>query len=83
MGHWDLLGGMADANESPRAAAERELREKLGLSIKVGRIITLDRQPPHSPWDDQLVFTFDGGVLAEAQAGHLRIGDDELLASLS
>ncbi|WP_331461040.1 NUDIX hydrolase [Micromonospora tarapacensis] len=28
---WDLPGGMAEANEPPHLAAERELREELGI----------------------------------------------------
>jgi ADP-ribose pyrophosphatase YjhB (NUDIX family) len=75
---WDLPGGMAEANESPRAAAERELREELGLTLKVGRLLTLDWQPPHGPWDDQLIFTFDGGSVNVALTAAMQIDDSEL-----
>ena len=61
--HWDLPGGMAEANEPPRAAAERELREELGLTLAVGRLLVIDWDGPHGPWDDQLVLIFDGGTL--------------------
>jgi ADP-ribose pyrophosphatase YjhB (NUDIX family) len=77
--YWDLPGGMAEANESPRAAAERELREELGLTLEVGRLLTLDWQPAQGPWDDQLTFTFDGSVFDENQVGSLRVSDDELV----
>src|SRR4051812_23503587 len=30
---WDIPGGMVEANEPPRVAAERELREELGLTL--------------------------------------------------
>lgn len=76
--HWDLPGGMAEANEPPRAAAERELREELGLTAQVGRLLVLDWDAPHGPWDDQLVFVFDGGVLSRDQSAALRITDPEL-----
>jgi 8-oxo-dGTP pyrophosphatase MutT (NUDIX family) len=75
---WDLPGGMAEANEPPRAAAERELREELGLDIRVGRLLVLDWDGPHGPWDDQLVFVFDGDVLTDRQATTLHILDPEL-----
>jgi 8-oxo-dGTP diphosphatase len=77
---WDMPGGMAEANEPPRQAAERELREELGLELTVGRLLVLEWQPPHGPWDDLLTFVFDGGVLAEDTVHGLHIGDRELRA---
>ncbi|MGH3837923.1 MAG: NUDIX domain-containing protein [Pseudonocardiaceae bacterium] len=76
--YWDLPGGMAEFNEPPRIAAERELREELGLTITVGRVLVVDWDGPHGPWDDQLVFVFDAGPLTTAQAAGLRTTDDEL-----
>jgi ADP-ribose pyrophosphatase YjhB (NUDIX family) len=75
---WDMPGGMAEANEPPRAAAERELREELGLSISAGRLLALDWAAPHGPWDDQLVFVFDAGTLTADQVTALRTTDNEL-----
>lgn len=75
---WDLPGGMAEANEPPRAAAERELREELGLGVHVGRPLVLDWDGPHGPWDDQLVFVFDTDPLTTEQVANLRVTDAEL-----
>jgi hypothetical protein len=36
--------------------------------------------PPHGPWDDTLVFIFDGGVLPAATIEGLTITDDEISA---
>ncbi|MNC98496.1 hypothetical protein D3C83_164730 [compost metagenome] len=33
---------------------------------------------PHGPWDDQLAFIFDGGIIDEEAAGALRPHDKEL-----
>lgn len=75
---WDMPGGMAEANEPPRAAAERELREELGLHVTTGRLLVLDWVPPHGPWDDTLMFVFDGGILDQAAINAISIGDEEL-----
>jgi 8-oxo-dGTP pyrophosphatase MutT (NUDIX family) len=69
---------MAERNEPPRRAAERELVEELGVTMAVGRMLVLDWIAPHGPWDDQLVFIFDGGTLSGEQLARLRVIDPEI-----
>jgi 8-oxo-dGTP diphosphatase len=76
---WDLPGGMAEANEPPHQAAEREIREELDLDLKVNNLLVVDWVPPHGPWDDSLMFIFDVGPLTEQPRRALRLKDDELL----
>jgi 8-oxo-dGTP pyrophosphatase MutT (NUDIX family) len=75
---WDLPGGMAEANEPPLDAARREIAEELGLDYPGGRLLVVDWVAPHGPWDDSLVFIFDGGVLTVEQQAAIRQSDDEL-----
>jgi len=77
---WDLPGGMAEANEPPRKAVRREVREELGLELTVGRVLVVDWVAPHGPWDDLLMFVFDGGTLSEQQIHELKFIDGELRA---
>lgn len=76
--YWDLPGGMVEANESPRVAAEREISEELGFQAKIGHLLGIDWIGEHGPWDDQLVFVFDGGIIADAVIKELRITDSEI-----
>lgn len=75
---WDLPGGMAEADEPPHAAVERELREELGLDLHITNLLVVDWVSPHGPWDDSLMFIFDGGTLDDEQIAALNLLDGEL-----
>ncbi|RBM16064.1 NUDIX domain-containing protein [Streptomyces sp. PT12] len=77
---WDLPGGMVEANESPVEAASRELFEELGIKLKPLGVLSVDWDPPHGPWDDQIVIIFDGGELSPHEVKALRPHDSELSA---
>lgn len=66
---WDL-----PANGPPIDAAARELREELGLRVEIGALLCVDWIPPHGPWDDTLVFVFDGGTLPPGEIEARRYG---------
>ncbi|WP_405495010.1 NUDIX domain-containing protein [Nocardia sp. NBC_00511] len=44
--YWELPGGVVEANESPLAAAVREIDEELGLTVTLGRLLAVDWVPP-------------------------------------
>lgn len=75
---WDMPGGMAEANESPLDAAKREVREELGIEFPGGPLLVVDWVSPHGPWDDSLVFIFDGGIVTAEQQATIQLDDDEL-----
>jgi 8-oxo-dGTP pyrophosphatase MutT (NUDIX family) len=75
---WDLPGGMVEANEPPHLAAQREIREELGIELPVARMLCVDWVSPHGVWDDSLAFIFDGGHLTDDQIGQLELVGTEL-----
>jgi 8-oxo-dGTP pyrophosphatase MutT (NUDIX family) len=75
---WDTPGGMAEANEPPHQAVQRELKEELGLDLQVGMLLCVDWVSPHGPWGDLLAFIFDGGELSDEQIAGLKLIDAEL-----
>jgi ADP-ribose pyrophosphatase YjhB (NUDIX family) len=60
---WDLPGGVVEVGESPAAGLVRELEEELGITVKVGELVTVNWLPAWRGWDDACVFLFDLGVV--------------------
>jgi 8-oxo-dGTP pyrophosphatase MutT (NUDIX family) len=77
---WDLPGGMSEANEPLIETVRRELKEELGLDLDPGPLLCVDWVSPHGPWDDSLMFVFDGGVLMPEQIAAFKLLDNELEA---
>ncbi|HEU4675426.1 MAG TPA: NUDIX hydrolase [Motilibacteraceae bacterium] len=63
---WEVPGGLVEANESPRAAAAREVREELGVEVEVGRLLVVDYVPAGRRPDDGLMLLYAAGPLDEA-----------------
>lgn len=72
--YWDLVGGIVEAGESPREAAQREATEELGLTVEVGRLLVVDHMPAGG-----LRFVFAGRFPADADPDvDIRLPEGEL-----
>ena len=68
---WELPGGIVEPLEPPRLGAAREVREELGIDLKVGRLLVVDWMPPYLGWDDAIEMIFDGGMVDENDLAYL------------
>ncbi|WP_436521231.1 NUDIX domain-containing protein [Actinoplanes sp. HUAS TT8] len=76
--HWELPGGAVAAGESPHAATMRELREALGVLVRVGRLLVTDWVAALPETAEGLMMIYDGGVITPDQTARIRLSYAEL-----
>jgi 8-oxo-dGTP pyrophosphatase MutT (NUDIX family) len=77
-GGWSLPGGVVEADESPKLACIREIREELGLDQSIGRMLVVDYNTPYGEKTESLMFIYDGGVVDEAALEGIHLQAEEL-----
>lgn len=76
---WGLPGGIVEASEPPRSAAEREVREELGLNVTAGALVAADWAPARTPGRRaRLTLIFTGPRLGEAEAARIVLQPTEV-----
>jgi 8-oxo-dGTP pyrophosphatase MutT (NUDIX family) len=60
--HWTIPGGVVDADEDPRAAAEREAWEEAGVRVTAGAVLGVFS----ASWPDRVVLVYDATPTADA-----------------
>lgn len=78
---WGIPGGAVEADESPWAAAARELSEELDLDRPVGRLLAVDYLHPQDSRPESVVFVFDGGMLDETAVERMVFPDGEIISA--
>jgi 8-oxo-dGTP diphosphatase len=75
---WSLPGGVLEENEPPHVGCAREVREELGLSADIGRLLVVDWVAADGDLPRPIIaFVFDGGVL-ESAAEEIVLQESEL-----
>lgn len=75
---WDIPGGVVEANESPRAACEREVFEELGLQVMACQLVVVDYIAASESRLEGVQFIFDCGTLTSAAAAQIVLPANEL-----
>jgi 8-oxo-dGTP pyrophosphatase MutT (NUDIX family) len=74
---WDLPGGIVERDESPWIAAQREVREELGLTVEPGVLLAVDWVARSGEVSEIVAFLYDGGVLAPTDIERIVLDPDE------
>lgn len=75
---WEIPGGIVEADESPMQAFVREIREELGLTVALGRLLVMDYKSSGEGLTDSLQFVFLGGTLTPDQIEAIKLQESEL-----
>ena len=76
--YWEIPGGAVEADESPYAAAVREVKEELSLMVWPGRLLVTDWVPARPDRTEGVMMVFDGGVLPPERAARIHLPAEEL-----
>lgn len=74
---WEIPGGYLHAGETPSEGAAREVKEELGITLPIGRLLVAD-WAPHPIEGDKLLFVFDGGVLPSDELENITVDQVEI-----
>jgi 8-oxo-dGTP pyrophosphatase MutT (NUDIX family) len=78
---WTLPGGLVEAHEPPTAAVQREIREELGLNLRIqpDDLITIEWLAATRPGRRaRLALVFAGPVLTDADTAKITLQTDEI-----
>ncbi|MDT0379395.1 NUDIX hydrolase [Streptomyces sp. DSM 42041] len=73
----DIPGGYVERGESPLQACVREVREELGITPPISRLLVVDWAP--NPGEgDKVLFLFNGGTLSAGDRERIQLQAEEL-----
>ena len=75
--HLEIPGGHIEHGETPTLAVVREVKEELGITPPIGRLLVADWAPTPEH-GDKLLFVFDGGVLDQEWLDRIVLDPTEL-----
>ncbi|MEM7112904.1 MAG: NUDIX hydrolase [Chloroflexota bacterium] len=77
---WLIPGGIVEANESPRTTCLREMREEIGFTWPLKRLLCVDYCAENDERTEALNFIFLAEPLSAAAIGQIQLQSEELAA---
>jgi ADP-ribose pyrophosphatase YjhB (NUDIX family) len=77
--YWDIPGGVVNDLESPKAAAQREVWEEIGIAITLGRLLCIDYKYNSEQWDAYQML-FYGGMLSDDDIKKIKVDGKEIIS---
>lgn len=78
MDHWLIPGGLIEEDESPLSACIREVKEEIGLTINVNRLLGVEYNPNKGEGGDGIAFVFYGGILKDEHIAAIQLQEEEI-----
>ncbi|MEV6558306.1 NUDIX hydrolase [Nocardia sp. NPDC051756] len=79
--NFEIPGGAVEEDESPWAAAQREVREEIGSDQPLERILVVDYVRPQDSRPEGVIFVFDGGLLTDNDVAAMKFAESEILSA--
>lgn len=74
----DIPGGVVEINESPWRAAQREVREEIGLDLEPGQLLAVDWKSRDGDFTEVVALLFDGGHLTASDISQMVVDSSEV-----
>ncbi len=75
--YWSIPGGVSEAEESPKEACVREVKEELGFDCNIGKLLCVDYKEDKIK-GESLQFIFYGGTLNPEQTDKISLPPEEI-----
>jgi ADP-ribose pyrophosphatase YjhB (NUDIX family) len=76
---WLLPGGICEHDESPATTLDREVREELGINVRITGLLFVDYLCAHDVYDESVHFLFACDSLSQAEIDLIQLPPSELL----
>lgn len=77
--YWSLPGGVVEADESPKNACLREVKEEIGVDLKIIKFLCVDYISNRENKGENLQFFFCGGKMSENEIKNIKVDGREIV----
>lgn len=75
---WLIPGGVDEYNESPLSSCLREIKEEIGLTLKMEKLLSVDYNIGSETYPEGLKYMFYGGIIDENQIANITLAEEEI-----